>query len=161
MGERCPDSPVDVRRAPDPREHSNDELELSEDDMEAERDRQAERRRLHFRRMDEQERELRRFNRADPAPSGAAAKPRRSSGVPRPKSPTRGSPVRDAWPDEPPDDYHTPTASADGGDTSDDPATPQDRPEKKPIPLQTDATTPRRSGRARQPPQWYTPSPQK
>ena len=125
--------------------------------MEAERDRQAERRRLHFRRMDEQERELRRFNRADPAPSGAATKPRRGPGVQRPKSPIRGSPARDAWPEEEAEEFHTPTANADDGDMSDNPSTPQDRPQKKPIPLESDVTTPRRSGRSRQPPQWYTP----
>ena len=157
--ERYPDSPVDVRPAPEPRDDSNDEFGLSEDDTEAERDRQAERRRLRFRRMDEQE--PRRFSRVDPAPSRAAAEPQRSSTGQRPKSPTHNSPARDAWPNEPPDDFHTPAASADEGDTSDEPATPRDRPEKKPIPPQAVVTTPRRSGRTRQPPQWYTPSPQK
>ena len=128
--------------------------------MEAERGRQVERRRLHARRMDKQERELRRINRADPPPPSAATKPRRGSDVPRPASPVHGSPVRDVWPEEDADEFHTPTANAGDGCLSDDPSTPQDRPQKKPIPLESDVTTPRRSGRSRQAPQWYTPPPQ-
>ena len=157
--ERYPESPIDVQPAPEPRDDSNDEFGLSEDDTEAERGRQAERRKLRFRRLDEEERRPKRLSRADQAPQRAAPEPPDSPTRPRPRSPAQDSQVRDEWLDEPPDDFRTPAASADEGSTGDGFAAPQERPERKPIPPQAVVTTPRRSGRARQPPQWYTPSP--
>ena len=128
--------------------------------MEAERGRQMERRRLHARRMDKRELELRRVNRADSPPPQVTAKPRRSHVIPRPASPVHGTPIRDEWLEDDADEFHTPAMAADDRDHDGDPATPQDRPLRKPIPLEADVSTPRRSGRTRQPPQWYTPPPQ-
>ena len=162
--EQCPESPMEVQPAPIARDASDDELYdfgPSDDDTEAERGRQAERRKLRFRRLDDQENRPQRLDRGDPAKQKGAPGPPCSPARPRARLPALDSLTRTGRPEEPPDDFHTPAASADEGSASDGFAAPRERPEKKPIPPASTESTPRRSGRARQPPLWYTPSPQR
>jgi hypothetical protein len=148
-----------------PRDDSDEELYefgLSDDDTEAEKGRQAERRKLRFRRLDDQEPRHHRPNRGDPATRRTTPGLRGSPARPQAKPPARDPPAHAEGPEEPPDDFRTPAASADEGGTGDEFVAPRARPEKKPIPPSSSTeSTPRRSGRARQQPQWYTPSPQR
>ena len=97
--------------------------------------------------MDQRELELWRNKRANsPPPSQETTRPRRSRADPRPATPVHSTP-RHSWLEDDPADFHTPAMAVDGQDQDSDPTTPQDPPQRKPILLETEVSTLRRSGR--------------
>ena len=169
-----PDSPIEVHAAPDPygehvwgdfRPQVRDELDLSNDDMEAERERQRERRQQHQQQMRRRELEQRQEEQhGSPSLSQRGARPRQRRANPDLASQRRRTPPRMEWQEE---DLATqamprprPSQAADEQpDWGEDPVVGQDPPQQPNL-QGAEASPPRRSGRTRQPPQWYTPPPQ-